>query len=142
MRSEYHAAARMVIASMLARASRRRARCSFTSVGPDHSSNQRQAEQWSASMVAQGKRMKACDPIAGALSGRARAPKPCRTQQRAGSQSRLLTDLRDRWASCVSPGVSPEAARYGHMVVMSIAREQQKAGEIPDGVIASVKQAH
>ena len=38
--------------------------------------------------------------------------------------------------------VSPEAARYGPMVVMSIAREQQKAGEIPDGVIASVKQAH
>src|SRR3954447_9147578 len=48
--------------------------------------------------------MKACDPIAGALSGRERAPKPCGTQQRAGSQSRLLTDLRDRWASCVSPG--------------------------------------
>ena len=38
--------------------------------------------------------------------------------------------------------VSPEAARYGHMVVMSIAREQQKAGEIPDGMIASVKQVH
>ena len=38
--------------------------------------------------------------------------------------------------------VSPEAARYGPMVDMSIAREQQKAGEIPDGVIASVKQAH
>jgi len=36
--------------------------------------------------------------------------------------------------------VSPEAARYGHLVVMSIAREQQKAGEIPDGAIVSVKQ--
>src|SRR5215213_3580545 len=36
--------------------------------------------------------------------------------------------------------VSPEAARYGHMVVMSIAREQQKAGDIPDGVIVSVQQ--
>src|SRR5215217_5174286 len=33
----------------------------------------------------QGKRMKVCDPIAGVLLGRARAPKPCRTQQRAGS---------------------------------------------------------
>ena len=44
----------------------------------------------------QGKRMKVCDPIAGALSGRARAPKPCGTQQRAGSQSRLLTDLRHK----------------------------------------------
>jgi len=31
--------------------------------------------------------------------------------------------------------VSPEAARDGHMVVMSIAREQQKAGDIPDGTI-------
>jgi len=36
--------------------------------------------------------------------------------------------------------VSPEAARYGQMVVMSIAREQQKAGEIPDGILAGVKQ--
>jgi len=41
----------------------------------------------------QGKRMKVCDPIAGVLLGRARAPKPCGTQQRAGSQSRLWTDL-------------------------------------------------
>src|SRR5690348_15130140 len=38
--------------------------------------------------------------------------------------------------------VSPEAARYGNMVVMSIAREYQKAGDIPDGTIISVKQAH
>src|SRR4051812_37887221 len=44
----------------------------------------------------QGERMKVCDPIAGALSGRARAPKPCRTQQRAGSHGRMQTDLRDR----------------------------------------------
>src|SRR3954449_450905 len=51
----------------------------------------------------QGNRMKVCDPIAGALSGRARAPKPCRTRQRAGSQSRWLTDLRQKEASCVSP---------------------------------------
>src|SRR3954464_11367506 len=36
--------------------------------------------------------------------------------------------------------VSPEAARYGNMVVMSIAREQQKAGEIPNGSIVSVQQ--
>jgi len=36
--------------------------------------------------------------------------------------------------------VSPEAARYGHLVVMSIAREQQKAGDIPDGPILSVQQ--
>src|SRR4051812_48164827 len=36
--------------------------------------------------------------------------------------------------------VSPEAARYGPMVVMSIAREQQKAGDIPDGPIVSVQQ--
>jgi len=36
--------------------------------------------------------------------------------------------------------VSPEAARYGHLAVMSIAREQQKAGELPDGAINSVKQ--
>ena len=36
--------------------------------------------------------------------------------------------------------VSPEAARYGPMVVMSIAREQQKAGDIPDGTIVSVQQ--
>ena len=36
--------------------------------------------------------------------------------------------------------VSPEAARYGHMVVMSIAREQQKAGDIPDGTLVSVQQ--
>ena len=36
--------------------------------------------------------------------------------------------------------VTPEAARYGHLVVLSIAREQQKAGEIPGGMIVSVKQ--
>ena len=36
--------------------------------------------------------------------------------------------------------VSPEAARYGSMVIMSIAREQQKAGEIPDGPIVTVQQ--
>ena len=36
--------------------------------------------------------------------------------------------------------VSPEAARYGPMAVMSIAREQQKAGDIPDGTIVSVQQ--
>ena len=36
--------------------------------------------------------------------------------------------------------VSPEAARYGNLVVMSIACEQQKAGDIPDGTIVSVKQ--
>jgi hypothetical protein len=36
--------------------------------------------------------------------------------------------------------VSPEAARYGPMVVMSIAREQQKAGDIPDGTLVSVQQ--
>src|SRR3954453_2524077 len=63
--------------------------------------------------------MKVCDPMAGALSGRERAPKPCGTQQRAGSQSRLWTDLRDRWASCVSPEgmgfvpLSPPAITYG-----------------------------
>ena len=44
----------------------------------------------------QGSRMKVWDPIAGVLLGRARAPKPCGTLQRAGSQSRLWTDLRDR----------------------------------------------
>ena len=36
--------------------------------------------------------------------------------------------------------VSPEATRYGHMVVMSIAREQQKAGDIPNGTLVSVQQ--
>ena len=36
--------------------------------------------------------------------------------------------------------VSPEAARYGHMVVMSIAHEQQKAGDIPGGSIVSIQQ--
>ena len=36
--------------------------------------------------------------------------------------------------------VTPEAARYGHLVVLSIAREQQKAGDIPDGMIVSVQQ--
>ena len=37
----------------------------------------------------QGKRMKVCDPMPGALSGRSQGPKPCRTQKGAGSQSRL-----------------------------------------------------
>src|SRR3954471_22386692 len=52
---------------------------------------------WSLSLLqrtlrqAQGQRMKVCDPIAGALSGRARAPKPCRTQQRAGSHAHHLS---------------------------------------------------
>jgi hypothetical protein len=36
--------------------------------------------------------------------------------------------------------VSSEAARYGHLVVISIAREQQKAGGIPDGTLIGVKQ--
>jgi hypothetical protein len=36
--------------------------------------------------------------------------------------------------------VSPEAARYGNLVVMSIACEQQKAGDIPGGTIVGVKQ--
>src|SRR3954447_25929388 len=40
----------------------------------------------------------------GAVSGRSQVPKPCKTRQRAGSQSRLLTYLRDRQASCVGPG--------------------------------------
>src|SRR3954463_16511916 len=44
----------------------------------------------------QGKRMKVCDPIAGALSGRSEVRKPCRTQKGAGSEDRLLTYLRDR----------------------------------------------
>src|SRR3954451_19403869 len=52
----------------------------------------------------QGKRMKVCDPMAGAVSGRSQVPKPCKTRQRAGSRSRLLTDLRHQSASCVSPG--------------------------------------
>src|SRR3954453_3042317 len=42
--------------------------------------------------------------MSGAVSGRSQVPKPCKTRQRAGSQSRLLTYLRDRQASCVSPG--------------------------------------
>jgi len=52
----------------------------------------------------QGKRMKVCDPMAGALSGRSQVRKPCRTRQRAGPQRRLLTYLGHREASCVSPG--------------------------------------
>ena len=44
----------------------------------------------------------------------------------------------DGRSACIR--VSPEAARYGHLVVMSIAREQQKAGDIPDGPIVSVQQ--
>ena len=38
--------------------------------------------------------------------------------------------------------VSPEAARYGNLVVMSIACEEQKAGTIPAGTITSVKRVH
>src|SRR3954466_13978972 len=49
--------------------------------------------------------MKVCGPMAGALSGRSRVRKPCRTRQRAGPQSRLLTYLGHKEASCVSPGV-------------------------------------
>src|SRR4051794_38770968 len=41
--------------------------------------------------------------MSGAASGRSQVPKPCKTRQRAGFQSRLLTYLRDRQASCVSP---------------------------------------
>jgi DDE_Tnp_1-associated len=52
----------------------------------------------------QGQRMKVCDPMAGALSGRSQVRKPCRTRQRAGPQSRLLTYLGHKEASCVSPG--------------------------------------
>src|SRR4051812_38210229 len=44
----------------------------------------------------QGKRMKVCDPMTGALSGRSQVRKPCRTRQRAGSQSRLPADLRHK----------------------------------------------
>src|SRR3954463_1891573 len=47
--------------------------------------------------------------MSGAVSGRSQVPKPCKTRQRAGSQSRLLTYLRDRQASCVSP--DPAVAR-------------------------------
>ena len=36
--------------------------------------------------------------------------------------------------------VDPETARHGTMVVIEIARERQETGEIPDGVIVSVKQ--
>src|SRR5215213_523488 len=54
----------------------------------------------------QGKRMKVCDPMAGALSGRSQVRKPCRTRQRAGPQSRLLTDLGHKEASCVSPDLT------------------------------------
>src|SRR3954454_14393010 len=46
--------------------------------------------------------------MSGAASGRSQVPKLCKTRQRAGSQSRLLTYLRDRQASCVSPGVMTE----------------------------------
>src|SRR3954462_6822178 len=48
------------------------------------------------SVPPQGKRMKVCDPIAGALSGRSQVRKPCRTQKGAGSEDRLQTYLRDR----------------------------------------------
>src|SRR3954453_4063682 len=44
----------------------------------------------------QGKRMKVCDPMTGALSGKSQVRKPCRTRQRAGSQSRLPADLRHK----------------------------------------------
>src|SRR4051794_4338536 len=46
--------------------------------------------------VAQGKRMKVCDPMTGALSGKSQVRKPCRTRQRAGSQSRLPANLRHK----------------------------------------------
>ena len=36
--------------------------------------------------------------------------------------------------------VSKDAAQHGGMVVLSPARKRQQAGEIPDGVIASVLQ--
>ena len=36
--------------------------------------------------------------------------------------------------------VDPETARHGNLVVLDVAREQQKAGEVPDGSIVSVKQ--
>src|SRR4051795_8167616 len=65
----------------------------------------------------QGKRMKVCDPIAGALSGRSQVRKPCRTQKGAGSEDRLLTYLRDRYASCVCPVVlGIDHSPYGYMV--------------------------
>src|SRR5215207_1594081 len=55
----------------------------------------------------QGKRMKVCDPMAGALSGRSQVRKPCRTRQRAGPQRRLLTYFGHKEASCVSPEDDP-----------------------------------
>ena len=36
--------------------------------------------------------------------------------------------------------VDRDTARHGNLVVLDIARERQKAGEIPSGTIASVKQ--
>ena len=36
--------------------------------------------------------------------------------------------------------VDRDTARHGNLVVLDIARERQKAGEIPRGTIASVKQ--
>src|SRR5215210_2698028 len=44
--------------------------------------------------------------MSGAASRKSQVPKPCKTRQRAGSQSRLLTYLRDRQASCVSPALA------------------------------------
>src|SRR3954447_9190408 len=58
--------------------------------------------------------MKVCGPMAGALSGRSRVRKPCRTRQRAGPQSRLLTYLGHKEASCVSP--ARELAQAGPIV--------------------------
>src|SRR5215218_909145 len=50
-------------------------------------------------LMDQGKRMKVCDPMARALSGRSQVRKPCRTQRRAGPQRRLLTYLGHKEAS-------------------------------------------
>src|SRR3954464_9095298 len=67
--------------------------------------------------------MKVCGPMAGALSGRSRVRKPCRTRQRAGPQSRLLTYLGHKEASCVSPAEHPHSQR-------PVASGQHGAGEV------------
>src|SRR5436189_4205 len=46
--------------------------------------------------------------MSGAVSGKSQVPKPRNTRQRAGSQSRLTTYLRYKWASCVGPDPKPE----------------------------------
>src|SRR4051812_38035262 len=66
--------------------------------------------------------MKVCDPMAGALSGRSQVRKLCRTRQRAGPQSRLLTYLGHKEASCVSPGVAGKgrlSEKQGFLSLMS-----------------------